>query len=42
MITDPSVALIWFTLAIPLLSFPTGFPVTAEGMNCEWSPPGLM
>lgn len=25
----------WFLLAIPLLSFPTGFPVTAEGMNCK-------
>lgn len=30
-----SVAILWFTLAIPLLSFPTAFPVTAIGMNCK-------
>lgn len=32
---DISVSIAWFLLAIPLLSFPTGLPVTAVGMNCE-------
>jgi hypothetical protein len=32
-----SISIAWFLLAIPLLSFPTGLPVTAQAMNCEWN-----
>jgi hypothetical protein len=31
-----SVAIAWFILAIPILSFPTYLPVTLVNMNCEF------
>ena len=35
MLTSLSVAIAWFLLAIPILSFPTILPATETNMNCK-------